>query len=135
MEVYSNLQIDYKATYVIFAIKNVHSSECITLKIFNNLSTIVIYSVTKCSLSGEETVTTALEFALFKNIPTIELVDSSEINYILSTGETESISLQELSMLKKGYTWYESFGFKNEFNIEIFGYIVFMNHFIRPIVI
>jgi hypothetical protein len=106
--------VRYKATNVTFTIKNVDSSHCFTLIIFN--LSIFIDSVTKCTLSGEETVKTVLEFALFKNIPTIELLDSSEIEYILSTGETKSISLQELSMLKKGYTWYESFGFKNEFN-------------------
>lgn len=114
--IFELIDVHYKATNVTFTIKNVHSSDCITLTIYNNLSTIFIDLVTKCRLSGEETVTTVLEFALFKNISTIELLDASEINYILSTGETQSISLKELSMLKKGYTWYESFGFKNEFN-------------------
>ena len=108
--------VRYKVKNVTFTIKNIRSYDCITLIISNNLSSIIIDLVTKCSISGEEIITTVLEFALFKNIPTIELLDASEIDYILSTGETKSISLQELSMLKKGYTWYESFGFKNEFN-------------------
>jgi len=108
--------IRYKVKNVTFTIKNIRSYDCITLIIENNLSSIIIDLLTKCSISGEEIVTTVIEFALFKNIPTIELLDASEIDYILSTGETKSISLQELTMLKKGYTWYESFGFKNEFN-------------------
>ena len=101
--------------HVEFTIKS-FKTDCITLILYKDLSTMQIEYVSKCNLTGEETIKTAIEFALDKGISTIELIDASEIDYTLSTGETKSISLYQLSLLKSGYTWYESFGFKNEFD-------------------
>ena len=87
---------------------------CISLSIENNLSTMYIDSLSKCSLSGTESITSAIEFAKAHFIQTIEVNDDSKINYYVS-GKMFPIPLKELSMLDTGYTWYESFGFRNGF--------------------
>lgn len=40
----------------------------------------------------------------------------ASIDYKLSTGEFKSISFKQISMLEKGNTWYERFGFRNKFD-------------------
>jgi len=90
------------------------NGRCISLSIENNSSTMYIDSLSKCSLSGTESITSAIEFAKAHFIQTIEVNDMSEINYYVS-GKMFPIPLKELSMLDTGYTWYESFGFRNGF--------------------
>ena len=90
------------------------NGKCISLSIENNLSTMYIDSLSKCSLSGTESITSAIEFAREQCIQTIEVNDDSKINYYVS-GKMFPIPLKELSMLETGYTWYESFGFRNGF--------------------
>jgi hypothetical protein len=90
------------------------NGRCISLSIENNSSTMYIDSLSKCSLSGTESITSAIEFAKAHFIQTIEVNDYSKINYYVSE-KMYPIPLKELSMLDTGYTWYESFGFRNGF--------------------
>ena len=75
----------------------------------------VITLVKKCSLSGTQNIETTIEFAKKKLIQMIELTDVSEIDYTLFTKEIKSIPLKEISMLERGHSFYERFGFKNNF--------------------
>jgi hypothetical protein len=76
----------------------------------------IIELVKKCSLTGTQNMTTAIEFAKEHFIRMIQLLDASSIDYTLSTGEFKSISFKKISMLEKGNTWYERLGFRNKFD-------------------
>ena len=97
-----------------FMIENPNGDMCISLRIKNDLSVMYIGALEKCSLSGTQSITAAIDFARDHFIQTLKLTDISEINYYVS-GKMYPIPLKELSMLATGYTWYESFGFRNEF--------------------
>jgi len=97
-----------------FMIQNPNGDMCISLSIKNDLSFMYIGALEKCSLSGTQSITAAIEFAKDQFIQTLKLTDMSEINYYVS-GKMFPIPLKELTMLSTGYTWYEKFGFRNGF--------------------
>ena len=97
-----------------FMIENPNGDMCISLRIKNDLSVMYIGALEKCSLSGTQSITAAIDFARDHFIQTLKLTDISEINYYVS-GKMYPIPLKELSMLATGYTWYEKFGFRNGF--------------------
>jgi hypothetical protein len=99
--------------FIEFKIQN-QNDMCIFIRIEDNLSFMNIYQLKKCSLSGTQSITSAIDFAREQCIQTVKLADTSEIKYYVS-GKMFPIPLKELSMLSSGYTWYESFGFRNGF--------------------
>jgi hypothetical protein len=100
---------------------------CITLIIYKDLSLMKIDLVNKCTLTGTQNVLTALEFAKSMLIKQVELVDASAILYVVSTEDIE-ISLKQTSMLIKGYTWYETYGFRNGFDVYREWWITYIHH-------
>ena len=111
--------IKNKTAYLEFTIQNPGSSyghTCVTLRIYRNLSLMIIELVRKCSLTGTQNMTTAIEFAKEHLIRMIQLLDASSIDYTLSTGESKSINFKHISMLEKANTWYERLGFRNNFD-------------------
>jgi hypothetical protein len=105
--------VKHKYNSLTFSIEHAGDT-CITLLIKDDLSVMKIELLSRCSLSGKESITIALEFARAHFIQTVELVDDSDIFYEVSN-KFKKISLKELSLLETGYTWYETFGFRNEF--------------------
>lgn len=107
------VNVKHKYNSLTFSIESAGDT-CITLIIKDDLSVMEIDLLSKCSLSGTQSITTAIEFAKAHFIQTVELVDDSDIFYEVSN-KFKKISLKELSLLETGYTWYEKFGFRNEF--------------------
>ena len=107
------VHVKHKYNSLTFSIEN-SGDTCITLIIKDDLSVMNIDLLSRCSLSGKESINIALEFARAHFIQTVELVDDSDIFYEVSN-KFKKISLKELSLLETGYTWYETFGFRNEF--------------------
>ena len=108
------VHVKHKYNSLTFSIEN-EGDTCITLIIYDDLSVMKIDLLSRCSLSGKESITIAIEFARQQLIQTVELVDDSDIYYYVST-RLKKISLKELSLLETGYTWYETFGFRNTFD-------------------
>jgi len=105
--------------YVMFTIesKGIKAPKlCITLKFFKTKPEMEIELVMKCSITGQNSIQTALDFAKLKHIKHVILTDVSTIEYTLSDGTIKEISLKESSMLCYGVTYYEKhFGFTNKF--------------------
>ena len=112
--------VKQKVAYLEFTIQNPgisgYGHTCVTLRIYRDLSRMIIELVRKCSLSGTQNMKTAIEFAKEHLIRMIQLLDASSIDYTLSTGEFKSINFKKISMLEKGNTWYERLGFRNMFD-------------------
>ena len=108
------VHVKHKYNSLTFSIESAGDT-CITLIIKDDLSMMKIDLLSRCSLSGKESITTAIDFARQQLIQTVELEDDSDIYYYIS-GRLKKISLKELSLLETGYTWYETFGFRNGFD-------------------
>uniref|UniRef100_A0A6C0B9L9 Uncharacterized protein n=1 Tax=viral metagenome TaxID=1070528 RepID=A0A6C0B9L9_9ZZZZ len=104
------------SSYIMFTIESIGPILCITLKFLKTKPEMEIDLVMKCSLTGQNSIQAALEFANLNYIEHVVLTDASTIKYTLSDNTIKEISLKESSMLCYGFTYYEKhFGFKNDF--------------------
>ena len=108
--------------YISFIIENPgivsnYGHTCIRLKFSKRESLMSIELVKKCSLAGQDSINTAIEFAQLHNVEKVKLLDVSSIEYKLADGEPKEISLKESALLASGVTYYEKyFGFRNSFD-------------------